>query len=456
MKNNILISAAVAAICLSSCSDKSFDEKHITASFGVMSDVHISALDSEPARKFTIALAQLRDLAAKTDPDGLDGILVAGDLVDKAYASIDNYVQVDWFKQLYESVLDPTEVPLVYTPGNHDVYKEWTPDAIAQAQTFSQHFSEEYFLHDVDMQAKATLECRHCIVSGYHVLTILPVGRNPVVYTDEQKAWLDKTLAEITAKDKKHYVLLLTHPMITDTVYGGTLGDYWATSDLTDILNKYPQVVTFGGHLHFPLNDPRSIWQGDFTAMGCGSVRYMAIENGGYEYMSSKTVMKDANEFSQGLLLQFDRRGNMRATRMDFYHDSTIGEPWVSMAPAKDNSHLERWSHDLRRSANTAPVISDLDVKLEAEEIVVTFSSAQDDEFAHHYVVTISDSEGTEISVKKILADFYRVDDPAEMKPEWTVPFDALEPGTYKVTLVAVDSWDAVSNTLTKEFTVGN
>ena len=45
------------------------------------------------------------------------------------------------------------------------------------------------------------------------------------------------------------------------------------------LMNKYPQAVTFSGHLHFPINDERSIMQTNFTAIGCGSVSYMAIED---------------------------------------------------------------------------------------------------------------------------------------------------------------------------------
>lgn len=447
--------AVAAALLLVSCTGGEFDEKNITASFGVLSDTHVNAPDSGPAGKFTAALEQLRDMALRTDPDGLDAVLIAGDMVDTPYANEANYVQVDWFRQLYESVFDPEEVPLVYTPGNHDVFREWTSDAIAQAQNISRRLGENYFLNDLDMQAKNSLECRHCLVDGYHVLGILPVGRNPVVYTEAQKEWLDRTLSEITSEDGSRYVLLLTHPMIHDTVYGSLLSDYWYTDDLTEILARYPQVVTFGGHLHFPLNDPRSIWQGTFTAFGCGSVRYMAIEDGGYEYMSGKTVMKDAGEFSQGLLIQFDRHRNMRATRMDFYHDSTIGEPWIVPAPKRDGSHLLKWSHETRKKANTAPVMSgELDVVVEDSDVSVTFPSAVDDEFAHHYVVTLSDTDGNEISVKKILADFYKVDDPEDMKTGWTVPFGPLPAGSYKISVKAVDSWDAESGCLSREFTL--
>jgi hypothetical protein len=151
-------------------------------------------------------------------------------------------------------------------------------------------------------------------VNGYHIITLLPVTYTDVTYTQATKDWLDRTLAEITSENPNAYVIVLTHPMIYDTVYGSTLGreqgstlkDMWVTSDLTDILSKYNQVITFGGHLHFPLNDPRSIMQTAFTSVGCGSVSYMAIEDGGYENMASLTAMKDKFEFSQGLICQID------------------------------------------------------------------------------------------------------------------------------------------------------
>ena len=49
--------------------------------------------------------------------------------------------------------------------------------------------------------------------------------------------------------------------------------EFNADTRVSDVLAKYPQVVTFSGHLHFPLNDPRSIWQASFTSFGCGSTR---------------------------------------------------------------------------------------------------------------------------------------------------------------------------------------
>lgn len=435
-----------------------FDQDKVVASFGVLSDVHIEGARNTPSQKFQKALQQLCAKAEECDADGLDGVLVAGDLINNAYASESNYVQMYYFKSVYESVLDPVKVPLVYAPGNHDTFKEWTPAATSQAKNMASWLGEKYFLTDVDKDALEEFECRHCVVNGYDVLTMEPISRNPVTYTAGAKDWLDKTLAEITSKNPDRYVLILTHPMIANTVYGSTLGDYWETDDLTPILAKYPQAVTFSGHLHFPLNDPRSVWQGDFTAFGCGSVRYMAIEDGKFENMRSKTVMKDADEFSQGLLVQFDASGNMRATRMDFYNGTTIGEAWTVDAPRADKSHLQKYSHALRSAANTAPSIGGFDIvkgvmAKDGLPVSIGFNSGKDDEFVHHYDIDVKCAD-TLVCHKSILADFYRTGDPSQMRSRWVQSFGKLLPGDYEISLTAVDSWGARSKTITEKLPV--
>ena len=62
-------------------------------------------------------------------------------------------------------------------------------------------------------------------------------------------------------------------------MYGSTT--CWGVKELTDILEKYPQVVDFAGHSHFPMNDPRSIWQGDYTALNTGTLSYYEMDLAG-------------------------------------------------------------------------------------------------------------------------------------------------------------------------------
>lgn len=438
---------------------KVFNANDIVLSLGVVSDVHVNP--QWTADKWKSALQQLKAKALENDPDGLAGVLVAGDLIDNP-----NNTQLSLFKSTLESELDVKKTPLVYTVGNHDVPNyAWAATMPSDVTYMRNLFGDDFYLYDKDQDMRTRYEARHCVVGDYHIFSVSPNGDQPIVYDPAVVSWLDSQLAAVTSAEPDKYVILITHPMIKNTVYGSRLGEeggiwssslshYWATDALTPVLKKYPQVIVFGGHLHFPLNDPRSVWQGDFTVFGCGSVRYMAIENGKYEDMSSATVMKDCNDFSQGNLLQFDSNGNMRVLRMDFWNKDVIGEPVVSSYPTSDKSHLTKYNHTTRSLANAAPVLSTLDVDVTDGVATAKWAAGTDDEFVHHYVLTLRKG-GTVVTTKKILADFYKSAKTSGMKKEWTRSLGNVTDGTYELTLEAYDSWDAAAKPLTKTFQVG-
>lgn len=444
-----------------------FDESKIALSLAAISDVHIEGSSDAYANKFTSALNQLKVKAAESDANGIDGVMVVGDLIQRAEITM-----AQNFKALYEDVFKPTEVPMIYTIGNHDMNPkyDWTPSTVAQSVAMANTFGDEYFKTDIDNTMRNNYEARHCVIGGYHILAVTPNGDQPITYSPNVITWLDQQLDAITKTDPNRYVIVLTHPMIYNTIYGSLLGEdggvwtstlpnYWATRVLTGVLEKYPQVVSFHGHLHFPINDPRSLWQGKWTALGCGSTRYMAIEPAGWEGISSTpTVMNDANNFSQGYLVQFDVNGNMRIVKMDFFNNGTIGEPYVMQYPDAAGANLAKYNNVTRKAANQAPTMSTIDVKdvKEAETASVTFAAGKDDEFVHHYIVTLSKA-GNVVATKKILADFYLHPKTSEMKSSWTVDFGTLsESGQYTVSVVAVDSWDAESAPVTVTFNCGD
>lgn len=453
-----------------------FDESHVVASFAVISDIHINNISSaesvSPVDKFKNALSQCSAMARNHGSDGLDGVLVVGDFIDSPGSTS----QLSSFKSAYESVFDPAKVPMFYTVGNHEMPNyAWASSMVSDAKYIRSGLGSTYFSVDVDKTMSENYECREAVLGGIHVLAITPNGDSPITYDSKATSWLESRLKALTEENPNQYVMILTHPMMFNTVYGSRLGEedegiwqsslahYWASDALTPILRKYPQAVVFGGHLHFPLADPRSIWQGDFTAVGCGSVRYMACENGHYLHMRSATVMNDSYQVSSGNFVQFDWNGNMRIYQMDFTNSGVYrNEPYEIRYPDASGSNLGKYSHTTLSLTNGVPSVSQLSISdVSSSSFTANFEAGTDDEFVHHYVLTVS--KGSEkIGEVKIMSDFYLYPMASSMKNAYSETISASDlgisafvHGTYTVSLKAYDSWDAESGEVTAAMSVG-
>ena len=66
------------------------------------------------------------------------------------------------------------------------------------------------------------------------------------------------------------------HPHPRGTVHGKAV---WGQDDgmSTQILSTHPNAIAFSGHSHTSLIDERSIWQGAFTSVGCGTLRDVSV-----------------------------------------------------------------------------------------------------------------------------------------------------------------------------------
>ena len=434
-------------------SNRDYDESKIVFTFAAISDTHIENTKGVVANKFVNALTQLKERANKDCEAGLGAVFAVGDLINNGHKDREYYKEITYFTELYESVLDPEQVPMVFCIGNHDTLSEWKNHTVEESKLFNSYLEDVYFSTDTDFEALNDIACRHCVINNYHILTVTPCSTTPVKYSSEVKEWLDRTLNEITSNNPDQYVIVLTHPMIYDTVYGSTLGVHWYAEDLTDTLKKYPQVVTFSGHLHFPLNDPRSIMQTSFTSLGCGSVRYMAIEDGNYLDMASNTTMKDRDLFSQGLLVEVDENGNMRFIRMDFYHEEVIGEYWEISHPDENNEHLTKYTKSRgNKENNSAPTPpTNLAYSYATNNttgtinLTITFESGRDDEFVHDYAITLY-KDGKVRKNYGVLSDFYLHSKTSDMKKTFVAELGAVSDGTFELEIVSIDSWGARSD----------
>lgn len=427
-----------------------FDENNVVLSFGALSDVHFDVTAFPDAtEKLKKAVNQLTKQASKNGGK-LDAITFVGDFTNTSGSK-----ELKEFKSVYESVV-PAGVKTLLVTGNHETL--YSSDA-KTLNDFKRIFGDKYFGAGIDTaDTNLDIGVRDIIVNGYHFLMLEPTTYSATAgcpYKKEAVEWLDNMLKKLTAENPEQYVFVCTHPMIYNTCYGSDLNgtpSYWSTTDLTPVLDKYSQAVTFSGHLHFPINDNRSIMQGNFTSLGCGSVRYMAIEAGGYEDMYSATQMNDRYDISSGLFVQVDKNGNTRITRMFFSEDDTFDSPWEISYPNAQKTHLEKYSLEARKNANTAPELGEIKLTTgnvknygAGVAVTVTFDAAKDDEFAHHYNVIVKNKDtGAIIINRNILSDFYHHAKRSDMKSEYSQFVGTLKSGTsYSVTVTAYDSWGA-------------
>ena len=120
-----------------------FDEKNIVFSFAAISDIHITVSDDDSVPKFRSALSALKERSQK-DGKGLDAVFIVGDLIDSKLPA-----QIENFKKVYESELDPEKVPPVYCLGDgHDLM--WAAENVSESvSAFRKIFGEKWFLYDV-------------------------------------------------------------------------------------------------------------------------------------------------------------------------------------------------------------------------------------------------------------------------------------------------------------------
>ena len=425
----------------------SFDEGNIVLRFGAISDLHL-----HPGRqKFE---ESLRQLYAKAGKYQLDAIFVAGDLTDNGA-----FEQVQALKEVLDDFeLSNKKIKFLFALGNHDLAFDEKP------------FNGEMFkqvLADYAFEGASAEEIKngnhHTTVKGYHFIAVnCKVYNGGCHHLSEDLNWLKTELDRAILDDPQKPIFLATHPVIYDTVYGSKESTYWYSDNIDKLLRNYPQVIVFGGHLHFPLNDERNIYQKNYTALGTGCTLYCSLESEfeGIKPIDTKGGMEpeDCHSFSQGLYLEVDKNHNVKVTRMDFLNKAKIKEPWIIPSPKQDKSHLSKYTSEAVSLNNKAPFfLKSAEAVLQIvskDKLTIKFDAAFDDDYVYYYELHLAETKKHFLLGKKPVitySDFYRVPDPKEMKKRLTkvidvaafnLPSGELKSGVeYCLKLVAVDSF---------------
>ena len=384
---------------------------------GILSDIHVTR--RENAATFEKALRWFRE-------QGVDGVLVAGDLGTKGTVDETEAVAETWYKVFPDDKApDGSRVERLFLLGNHDVdgfvskaswpkrqipsreVAERTCLAFHREETWKRLFNEDY---------------RQIVVKdvkGYRFVLNSWVSRALKEKDSLEDFW--KEFAPTIDPSKPFFYCQHPHPKDTCAagyLLGGTFWHGgWDDGTSTRLLSAHPNCIALSGHSHYPIDDERSIWQGAFTSVNCGCARGFAFTFPGRENGHAVTDMKsgvvlqmppiDIKRIRQGMLMEvFD--GCVVFHRREFVYDQSLGQDWV-VPLGKD---ADRPYEFARRSAASRPPQFAHGASVSAverpdgknrngepcEQIVVAFPSAEGERVFDY-----------EVSVEAHVADFTRV-----------------------------------------------
>lgn len=385
--------------------------------FAVISDTHFGNSVAEgPMVKVPKALKNLQNCGKK-----LDAIFICGDLTD--WGNPDQYVK---FKQVFDDrSIVPADLPVYVMMGNHDNYAD---NALKNYLVLNQPYHQ---LIDI---------------KGYPFITTSMDGGSWSDYAPEELEALADNLARAAKEYPGKPIFVFTHVPPSNTVYGTWTGEGgWGTNVYDAILKKYPQVVLFAGHSHFPLADPRSIYQETYTTINDGSTTYSEVEPG---VVNEGIHPAQYGYVTEGCIVNVDKDTNVEVERWDTYGNEEILPRWYINAPhdgsqfvytkARTGGEAPKWAADSKVEVT----------KVENEGCTVTFPQATDDENVHHYVIELVEKDEV-LATHSIFSGYYLN---SRAPKSFTVRMEGIPNGkTMTARVKALDSYKNTSEYLVSE-----
>ncbi len=390
--------------------------------FAVCSDIHLNGEENqEAAVRLKNLLVDMYEYSKNENYKNLDAIVVAGDFTgggaEKEYESFNKIIN--------ENKRDETQLLIVL--GNHEFINYRDVDATVGYKVYKKYISENV---DTDV-----------VLNGYHFIGVSydDDGRN---FTGKAQ-WLQEKLNNATQENPEKPVFVYQHPAPTLTVYGS---GNWGDMTMKKVLNKFPQVVDFSGHSHYAPSDPRSVWQGSFTAVGCGS---LSAFMGNLNYIDGD---KDAPGKSGGAwIVEVDADGNVSMKLYDIENRMFFKNvDYYFTNLSKSSKRTYTWHQ--QKSLDTKPlfpesskITASIDEKGEA---IISFPEAKGYYDAENYKITVKKSN-KKIFENTVISEYVRA-----TNEDVKVNLGALEKGIYTVKITAYSPYSLRGQVLTEKITI--
>jgi len=339
--------------------------------FGVVTDIHLSiyrkkgVLAYHGEEKFRKTMEWFRD-------HGVDGVVICGDMADHGLVDELDAVARAWYVAFPDGKApDGRKVEKLFVYGNHD----W--EGYKYGNVAKKHFGDKAYDHAINKDLAAAWKRSfhedyapiwHKEVKGYSF-----IGAHWIA--DHCRGWDEKGVPQTPgwfaangkSLDPSKPFFYMQHPPLKNTCHCDWV---WGHDDgkSTAALSAFRNAVAFSGHSHASINDERAIWQGAFTSIGAGSLKYIGLEYGDvapfgrendlpmreqrgedpYKVMWKLNTHKDGH---QGMLVRvFDDR--IVFNRRDCVDFSVLGDDWVVPTPLADPPPF---AYAKRAAASVAP-----------------------------------------------------------------------------------------------------
>jgi len=253
-------------------------------------------------------------------------------------------------------------------------------------------------------------------IKGYPFITVSLDGseaNNQInIYQSTSKNFLKAALEKASKEYPGKPIFVFMHVPLTHTVYGsyriepGTESRANNTEAMKEICKKYPQIVLFSGHSHYPLGDERCIYQKYFTSVHDGNLAATNIEDGLLPTNSDRHFSESLN-IAEGCIVSVNDKKDVIVDRVNFTRNEPIKKPWTIKAPHDGSA----FTYTSDRNGGEVPYFASTD-KLIIDEIQnnsfkVTFPQAKDDDLVHHYLVELMNKNGSREQKMNVFSQFF-------------------------------------------------
>ena len=305
----------------------------------------------------------------------VDIVVNCGDIADrhneKAYKNYRNAVN-----EVYGSEKIPIEI---FAYANHDIGRD---RSITRDQYFALLKQRLNIFHDPESITK---------IKGYNFVTV----RQSV----DQKNFEELIKKAVTDTPDKP-VFLIDHMPAGSTVYDS---DTWGIGWRKKVLEKYPQIVQFSGHIHGTLANELNIWQGKFTAVNVGGLAYWhAVLLGNVVATRYSDMALIMEVYPEKLVM----RRFFAKSKREYQPDS----PWVVALPYSPETAL--YTPEKRKASSAAPEFAagaKVSVNMEHDGAVVKFPKALHKDGVFFYQLELfrkDNGKWVRFSRKDVMGDF--------------------------------------------------